>query len=100
MTNTARLRVEPLEDRATPSAAGDPDPTFSGDGTTTTTAGPVSQLALTPDGHILALTSAGLARLEADGDPDPTFAGGGVAAPPTDSGIGTIAAAPDGGAFY
>ncbi len=98
MPNTARLRVEPLEDRVTPVAAGALDPTFSGDGTLTTSS-PVLQLALIPDGRILALSADSVARFEADGDPDPTFAGG-VAVLPADDQTGVIAAAADGGFYY
>ena len=110
MTRAARLRVEPLEDRLAP-AAGQLDPSFSGDGAVASNLPDlsVSQISLLPDGRFFSFgvqntgTSSAvpvLERYNPDGTLDTTFGNGGVL-PPTSgpSFFRLIAAFPDGGAL-
>ena len=95
MTKHKRFLIEALEDRITP-AAGDLDPAFGTTGMVHSAAGPVSELALVPDGRILSLQGTGsVARFRPDGNPDTTFGAGGVAAVPgfTDTMFGSALAA-------
>jgi uncharacterized delta-60 repeat protein len=97
-----RPRFEPLEDRATPAAAGDLDPTFGlGGRAVTTAAGP---MAVQADGKIVvALSTTGfgsgavtVARLNPDGSPDPSFGTGGTATVPGLPSVADLAVQPDG----
>src|SRR5215207_9238457 len=104
MTNTTRLRVEPLEDRATPAAAGELDPRFGTGGIVTPTPASTFAVLLTvapaPDGDTFVATTDGVYRLNPDGSPDALFGGGAVVPYPsaaTGTGTRSIAALPDGG---
>src|SRR5687767_7986385 len=106
MNRTARLRVESLEDRATP-AAGQLDPTFGGgDGFQQFGTQMVSDVAVAADGHVFALTGprfnsgpATLVRFNPDGTLDTSFGTGGSVVIPNTSSFGDIAPTADGGAY-
>lgn len=99
-----RLRIEPLEDRLAP-AAGALDPSFGTGGIVSITQGRVGQVAVVPDGRILALVPpngfgpGALERFLPDGSPDPSFGSGGVAPLPGILFASVLTALPDGGAL-
>src|SRR4051794_20815320 len=65
-------------------AAGDPDPTFSGDGRVMVREPGVGagQVAVDSEGRIVTMSYARILRFTADGSLDPSFSGDGVATPP------------------
>src|SRR5438067_1219613 len=120
------LRVEPLEDRTTPTAVPDPgpptpapsalDPAFGTEGIAEirpinpadTVYASTQQVLALPDGRVLVLGELGtdgpfVERLNADGTPDPTFGTGGraalieAAALEVDHSFADLAVTPDGG---
>jgi len=74
-------------------ADGDLDPTFSGDGKQTSDAGGASDVAVQPDGKIVAV-GAGIIRYNPDGSLDTSFAGDGKQT--TDFGTSAVALQADG----
>ncbi len=75
---TPRLALEPLDSRVVP-AAGDLDPGFATGGGATLGGVPVADLAVQPDGKVVAVGTLGddifVTRLNADGSPDTSFNG-------------------------
>ncbi|HEX4612491.1 MAG TPA: hypothetical protein VH092_30135, partial [Urbifossiella sp.] len=115
MPDTRRPRVELLEDRLAPAAAGSFDPTFGTNGVVNITSGGVYRLASTPDGDFLALSGTprfvsgltqpgfsgpfSLALFGPNGMPDPAFGTGGAVTIPGSTGVPILTALPDGGAL-
>src|SRR5262245_34510895 len=112
MTRAARLRVEPLEDRLAPAAAGTLDPSFGGgDGISNDVLGLCLRFAFLPDGRYFTVNPGDgfVTRYNPDGSRDSSFSVPARGVVPDinilglpDGGvlvIGTTTAAPDGAEF-